>query len=252
MLGELTADACAAVTGRPDAAALLRGIDTANLFLAPLDDERTSFRYHHLVRRLLRAELRARDRAREHKLQRRAGEWFESAGDARRAARHFLAAQHADRALALLQDRAVADFLRDPAQPAPLDLSAVDPALLAGAPDQLLAVALELLMAGEVARGGAYLDLLERAGPPIPPDSRLAARLAAVRSVRYGLTGQMEGSIAEALTVRAIQERTQLADEWTAVVPINLPRAYQWLEDYEAVQLETAAALAAPELTEPV
>ena len=81
ILGELTADACAAVTGRQDAAALLRGIDAANLFLVALDDERTSFRYHHLVRQVLRAELRARDRAREQVLQLRAAEWFESTGD---------------------------------------------------------------------------------------------------------------------------------------------------------------------------
>ena len=122
VLGELTAEACAAVTGRPDAAALLRGIDAANLFLVALDDERASFRYHHLVRRLLRAELRARDRDHEQAVQLRAGEWFEAAGDTRRAARHFLAAQQPDRALALLQDRVVPDFLRDPALPAPLNL----------------------------------------------------------------------------------------------------------------------------------
>ena len=65
LTGELTADACAAVTGRQDAAALLRGIDAAHLFLVALDEDRTSFRYHRLVRQVLRAELRARDRARE-------------------------------------------------------------------------------------------------------------------------------------------------------------------------------------------
>ena len=111
VLGELTADACAAVTGRQDAAALLHGIDAANLFLVALDDERTSFRYHHLVHQMLRAELRARDPAREQALQLRAAEWFEATGDMRRAARHFLAAQQADRALALLQDRVFTDFL---------------------------------------------------------------------------------------------------------------------------------------------
>ena len=57
ILGELTADTCAAVTGRPDAAALLRAVGMAHLFLVALDDEQTSFRYHHLVRQLLRAEL---------------------------------------------------------------------------------------------------------------------------------------------------------------------------------------------------
>jgi LuxR family maltose regulon positive regulatory protein len=50
ILGELTADMCEAVTGRQDAAALLRAVAAAHLFLVPLDDEQASFRYHHLVR----------------------------------------------------------------------------------------------------------------------------------------------------------------------------------------------------------
>jgi LuxR family transcriptional regulator, maltose regulon positive regulatory protein len=57
LMGVLTADACAAVTGRQDAAALLRAIDTAHLFLVALDDERTSFRYHRLVRQVLVHQL---------------------------------------------------------------------------------------------------------------------------------------------------------------------------------------------------
>ena len=57
VLGELTAAACTAVTGRQDAAVLLRRIDAANLFLVAVNDERTTFRYHHLVRQVLRAEL---------------------------------------------------------------------------------------------------------------------------------------------------------------------------------------------------
>ena len=114
VLGELTADGCIAVTARQDAAALLRSIDAANLFLVALDDERTSFRYHHLVHELLRAELRARDRGRERALQLRAAEWFESTGDTRRAARHFLAARQVDQALALMQDTVVTDYLHDP------------------------------------------------------------------------------------------------------------------------------------------
>ena len=101
VLGELTADVCAAITARPDAAALLQSTDAANLFLVALDDERTSFRYHHLVRRMLRAELRARDRDREQALQLRAAEWYERriARPRPAAAWHLLAARQADRAL---------------------------------------------------------------------------------------------------------------------------------------------------------
>ena len=252
VLGELTADACAAVAGRPDASALLRSIDAASLFLVALDDERTSFRYHHLVRQVLRAELRARDRGREQALQLRAGEWFESAGDSRRASRHFLAARQADRALGLMRDRVVTEFLRDPALPMPLDLSAADPALLAEAPDRLLELAADLLLSGDTARGGEYVELLGRVKPPIEPGSKLAARFAALKSTYYGETGRVVEAVDEALAARAIQQRTRLRDEWVAALPMVLVRAYAWLEDYAAVEREAATALAAPELTEPV
>ena len=251
VLGVLTADACAAVTGRRDAAALLRGIDTAHLFLVPLDDERTSFRYHHLVSQVLRAELRARDRAREQALQLRAAEWFEATADTRRAARHFLEARQTGRALALLQDRVVPDFLRDPVVPAPLDLTMVNPALLAEAPDRLLGLAADLLLWGDAARGGNYLDLLEQAGK-IPAESPLTARIAVMRSFHYGVTGHLEQAVDAALAARAIQDRTQLADEWTASIPLILIRMYNCLEDFPAVAREAATALAAPQIPEPV
>ena len=253
ILGELTADACAVVAGRPDAATLLRSIDAANLFLVALDDERTSFRYSQLVRQVLRAELRARDPAREQALQLRAGEWFEATGEIRRATRHFLAARQADRALALLQDRVAADFLNNPALPAPLDVSMIDPALLASAPDRLLGLAADLLISGETVHSGEYLDLLQRVQPPIPPESRLAARFAALRSARYGHLGQLAEAVDQGLAARAIQERAQLTDEVVAAaLPTVLLRAYVWLEDYGAVEREAALTVAMPAIGEPV
>jgi len=251
LAGVLTADACAAVTGRQDAAALLRGIDAAHLFLVALDDDRTSFRYHRLVRQVLRAELRDRDRVREQELQVRAAEWFEAAGDARRAAHHFLAAQQADRALALLQDRVVPDFLRVPAVPEPLVLSMADPSMLAETPERLLGLATHLLLSGDTARGGEYLDVLEQTGK-IPAGSELAARFAAFQAFRYGLAGQLETAVQKALAARAIQDRTQLPGDWNAVVPLILIRVYTCLDDFPAAEREAATALAASTVPEPV
>jgi LuxR family transcriptional regulator, maltose regulon positive regulatory protein len=250
VLGDLTVEACTAVTGRQDAAALLHSIDAANLFVVALDEERTSFRYHHLVHQILRTRLRARDPVRERAVQLRAGEWFESTGDVRRAARHFLKAKQADRALALLQDRVFTSFQRDPALPPPPDLSTIDPKLLLDAPDRLLGLATDLLLSGDPVRGGEYLDLLERAQPPIPPDSRLAARLAEGRALRYMMTGQAVEAVAEALAARATRKRAQLQDEWSAAVPLILQTVYTWLEDYESAEREAAAALADAELAE--
>jgi len=250
VLGQLTAAACAAVTGKQDAAVLLRSIDAANLFLVALDDERTTFRYHRLVRQVLRAELRARDRGREYRLHLRAAEWFEATGDLWRATHHLLGAQQVDRALALMQDRVVTDFLNDPRMPGTLDLSMVTPSLLAGSPDQLLAVAAGLLIRGDTARGGEYLDLLEQTQPSNPLEPKLAARLAAMRCFYYGLTGRLHEAEGEAAKARAIQQRSRLTDEWNVAVPLIMLRVYAALEDTGAVEREAELALAMPEAGE--
>jgi LuxR family transcriptional regulator, maltose regulon positive regulatory protein len=251
VLDELTADACAAVTGRQDAAALLRGIEAANLFIVALDDDRTSYRYHHLVREVLRAQLRAMDRKRELTLQLRVAEWLESTGDTRGASRYFLAAGQADRALGLLQERVVADLFHDPVAPAALDLSTVDLSLLTGVPERLLAVAADLLLWGDSVRGGQYLDLLERSQAAIPPDSRLASRLAVLRSLRCTLCGEATEAVGYALAARGIEERTLFGDEWGFGVPLLLLRAYTWLEDFAAVDREAAAAQAMASVADP-
>jgi LuxR family transcriptional regulator, maltose regulon positive regulatory protein len=251
VLGQLTAGSCTAVSERPDAAALLHHLDAASLFVVPLDDERTSFRYHHLVRQVLRAELRARDPDRERARHLRAGEWFEAAGDTRRATRHFVAARQSDRALTLLQDRVVPDFLHDPVAPSPLDVSMIDPALLTDAPERLLGLAADLLLSGDAARGGAYLDAIEQAQPPIPPGSRLAARFALMRAFHFGQTGRLTEAVAAAEAARAIQQQTQLSDEWNPAVSLVLLRIYPCLADFPAVEREAAAALARSDLPEP-
>jgi LuxR family maltose regulon positive regulatory protein len=252
ILSVLTEATCAAVTGRQDAAALLHRIDTAHLFLVALDDERTSFRFHRLVRNVLRAELRARDRDRERKLQLRVAEWFESNSEKRRAARHFLAAQQPDRALNVIQDSVVNDFLSYPVAPEPLDLSMVDASLLAHSPDRLLAVAADLLIWGDTNRGGEYLELLERTQPPIQPESRLAVRFAVMRCFHHALTGRLNDAVRQATTARELHERAQLTDDWTAAIPLILLRLYPCLEDFEAVEREAAVALATPAVGEPV
>jgi LuxR family transcriptional regulator, maltose regulon positive regulatory protein len=251
LTGVITADACAAVSGRQDAAVLLHAVDTAHLFLVALDDDRTSFRYHRLVRRVMRAELRARDRTREQMLQLRAGEWFEATGDARRAAHHYLAAQRAERALALIQDRVVPDFLHLPTMPEPLVLNVANPSTLAETPERLLGLATHLLLSGDTARGGEYLDLLEHAGT-IPPGSGLAARFAAFQSFRYGVAGQLETAVQQALAARASQERTQLTDELNTTIRLILIRVYTCLGDFPAAEREAAAALATPGVAESV
>jgi LuxR family maltose regulon positive regulatory protein len=251
VLEELTADGCVALTARQDAATLLHRVDAAHLFLVALDEERTSFRYHHLVSQTLRAELRARDPARERLLQLRLGEWFESGGDALKAARHFLAARQPRRALPLLRDHGLADFLLDPAEPGPLDLSAVSPALLVDAPDDLLALATSLVLSGDIVHGGQYLDLFERARPSVKFESRLTSRLSVMRAFRSAAVGQLDRALGAALRAQVTQEQQQLGDEFKAAAPLILLRVYPCLEILSALEREAAAATAMPGLPEP-
>ena len=252
VLSELTADTCAAISGARDAAALLQAIDAAHLFLVPVDEERTRFRCHGLVHQIMRAELHARDPARERMLELRAAEHFESAGDVRRAARHFFAARQGDRALALLRDQVLTGYLIDPALPRLPDLKAVDPSVLVNAPDELLALAADLLLSGNTVRGSEFLDLLERVRPSIPPESELAARVATIRSFRYAVTGQLPMAVGEALRARAIQKQTHLGDEWNVAVPLILLHVYQCLEAFQSVERESAAILEIPSFPESV
>src|SRR5262249_33468956 len=240
VLCELTADACQAVTARQDAAALLHRIDAAHLFLVALDEERTSFRYHHLVSQTLRAELRARDPARERLLQLRSAAWFESGGDTRNAARHFLAARQPRRALALLRDHGLAGFLQDPADLASLDLSAVSPSLLVDAPDDLLALATNLMLSGDIAHGGPYLDLFDPARPSTPFRPSLTSRLAVMRAFRCAAAGQLDRALGAALRAQVIQEQHRLGDEFKAAVPLILLRVYPCLEILGALEREAA------------
>ena len=124
--------------------------------------------------------------------------------------------------------------------------------MLVNAPDELLALAADLLLSGDTARGSECLDLLERVRPSIPPESRLAARVATIRSFRYAMTGQLPMAVGEALRARAIQEQTHLGDEWNAVVPVILLHVYQCLEAFQSVERESAAILEMPSFPEPV
>jgi LuxR family transcriptional regulator, maltose regulon positive regulatory protein len=113
-------------------------------------------------------------------------------------------------------------------------------------------LAADLLIWGDITRGGEYLDLLERARPPIPRESRLWARFTALQSVRHALIGQADQAVSAALAARSIMDRMQLTDPWNVAAPMILPTAYTWLEDFPAAEREAAAALATPELTQPV
>ena len=72
---------------RPDGKATLETLDRANLFLVPLDDRRTWYRYHHLFADVLRARLLDEQPDRVAELHRRASDWYAANGEPARGDR---------------------------------------------------------------------------------------------------------------------------------------------------------------------
>jgi LuxR family maltose regulon positive regulatory protein len=127
----------------------------------------------------------------------------------------------------------------------------VTPTSLTDTPDQLLTVAANLLIRGDTARAGDYLDCLAEIAESAPLEPKLAGRLAAMQCFCYGLTGQVTAAAAAAGRARAAREQTQPTDEWDAAVPLVMMRLYASLEDVKAMEREVDAALASPGLSEP-
>ena len=92
ILERLCAPLCDAVCGIADSAARLEEAYRSNLFLVALDGRGQWFRYHHLFRDLLRAELVRGERGAAAALHRRAFAWYQANGDVHEAIVHATAA----------------------------------------------------------------------------------------------------------------------------------------------------------------
>src|ERR1043165_7306142 len=80
VLDRLSAPLCDALTGGDDGRGMLEALERDNLFVAPLDDKRHWFRYHHLFADVLRARALAEQPHQAPVLHQRASAWYERHG----------------------------------------------------------------------------------------------------------------------------------------------------------------------------
>jgi LuxR family maltose regulon positive regulatory protein len=104
VLDRMCGPLCDAVLDTSGSAALLASLARSNLLLIPLDRQREWqwYRYHHLFRGLLRAELDRREPEPVQELHARAALWFEANGLPENAIDHAQAAGDADRVARLV------------------------------------------------------------------------------------------------------------------------------------------------------
>jgi LuxR family transcriptional regulator, maltose regulon positive regulatory protein len=102
VLDRMCGPLCDAVLDRTGSAKMLESLARSNLLLVPLDRRREWYRYHHLFRDLLRAELQRREPELVPELHRRAAAWCEANGLEETAIDHAQAAGDADQVAQLV------------------------------------------------------------------------------------------------------------------------------------------------------
>lgn len=113
ILERFNAELCNAVTERRDGAQQLEGLERKNLFIIPLDNQRTWYRYHAFFADLLRYRLEQARPDLLPVLHRRASLWFAAEGDLAEALHHALLAADRELASDIIDDHPQADTLID-------------------------------------------------------------------------------------------------------------------------------------------
>jgi LuxR family transcriptional regulator, maltose regulon positive regulatory protein len=242
VLDRLQADLCEHVTGRSDAAALLRRLEAEHLFLVPLDDERAWFRYHHLFGQLLRRELRLTDPEREQRGHERAAEWFIDHDQPARAIDHLLDARELEPAFELVTRHLREHLGAGRHETVRGWLSRFPASFVDSTPGRQVFMAVACSRAGLVDRGREVLERARarlRAGAPEVTGLELHCDVG--ESVLLSVLGDPETSIA--LGVRSWERRDEVdlaalpddlstaAREAWGYLPLGLARAHALLDD---------------------
>jgi ATP/maltotriose-dependent transcriptional regulator MalT len=215
ILNRLSGPLCDAVLLAPSGSgqATLEYLERTNLFIAPLDNERRWYRYHHLFAELLRQRLQqgtASAPADEGKvdqregnvaeLHRRASVWYEEQGLELEAFHHAAAAQDVDHAERLIEGNGMPLHFRGAVAPVLDWLNSLPSPVLDTRPMLQTAYASVLLATGQVSAAEQKLLAAQRALEGAEPDDTtrdLIGRIAAIRATAAVSQHQVETIITQ-------------------------------------------------------
>jgi LuxR family maltose regulon positive regulatory protein len=152
---------------------VLEQLERANLFLAPLDDQRQWYRYHHLFAEVLRARLHSGATAAEAaSLHGRASVWFEQQGLEVESIAHALAAGDWERAARLIEQHAWPVAFRGQIHTVLGWFNALPAALILARPTLGVLHALMLMHTDQLDAAEARLREAEGGLPPDTPEEQ--------------------------------------------------------------------------------
>jgi LuxR family maltose regulon positive regulatory protein len=250
VLDELSVPACTAVCGK-ESAKMLEFLYSAHMFVAILDDEARTYRYHHLIKEVLQTELHARDPAREKRLHEAAAHYMIEAGQAGPAARHLLAAGEQASAFSLLNEGVVRDVLTNPTVGSALDLDEIRPELFAGAPEFLLPLAAELLWRGAFERGSRVVALARQCRIDSARHPELAVRLALVNMLHCTFIGQFDEALAHREWARPVETEADGVGDWIVTLDTLAMYCHSYLGHFSQAR-QLADALVSAQVSAPL
>ena len=179
--------------------AILEYLESSNLFIVPLDNERQWYRYHRLFADLLRSRLRQAHSDLVPTLHRRASEWYEQNEFMGAAIDHALSAGDFERAADLIEQNAEATLMRGEAATFLRWVSALPDELVHARPSLCVFYAWMLLMRGQP------LEVIESfLHDADQGDEIVASRVTALRGLMAGFQGQVSRAVE--LSRRALEQ----------------------------------------------
>ena len=207
---------------------MLAELERANLFVVPLDDDRTWYRYHHLFADVLRQRLaHSSTPAAVALLHGRASAWYEQQGLVAEAVQHALTAADSARAARLIEQHGLPMIVGGQVQTVLGWLSPLPDALLRSRPLLCIFHALALLFTNKLEAAEARLQDAERSiGPDTPPADASATQgyAAAIRANIALYTGDMAGCVAYGEQVLRLLPETEVIARTTA--QLHVARAF--------------------------
>jgi LuxR family maltose regulon positive regulatory protein len=226
ILDRLYGPLCDAVTRGNDSQILLQKLESANLFIIPLDDQGQWYRYHHLFADVLRARLQQTQTDLLLELHRRASAWYEENGWVAEAVRHSIAAQDFIHAARLIEQMSRAMWQRGEVSTLQNWLSALPPAIRHANPHLGLAQAWGALAVGQFAVVESSLLETEEALRPLTEieSKPLGAQVDAIRSALANFRQDIPSSIE--LAHRSLQNLPEGDHFLRGLLAYNLGRSY--------------------------
>lgn len=243
ILERLSGPLCHAVTRQQSSQAMLEYLEQANLFLVPLDDERTWYRYHHLFSQMLRHRLRRSFPEQFPELHRRAANWYEQQDQFAEAVHHALAAPDYPHAVRLVE-RATPSMLRQERSTLKQWLEALPPEHLTGSPRLCLTYAQLLAALADFEGAEPYLEQAELALQHLPQDEASARLLGEVESLRANLAcNRGDHPCAIALCQRALARLAKEEVVLRATTLLTLGASYRYNGELAAAEHALLEAL---------